>query len=134
MLAQGERTAEGLARAAGMGVSTVSGHLQVLKLANLVLTRREGTKVHYRLAGDVVAHLYATMRSVARERSADVGRVLDAYLSLPGADEVGLVTREELEELLAAGEVTLLDVRPREKYHAGQIPGGPERALGTLAS
>ena len=32
LLAQGERTVEALARAAGMGVSTVSAHLQVLKL------------------------------------------------------------------------------------------------------
>ena len=133
LLAQGERTVEGLARAAGMGVSTVSAHLQVLKLAALVLTRREGTKVHYRLAGDDVAHLYAAMRSVARERSADVGRALDAYLNIPGADEVGLVTREELEELLAAGEITLLDVRPREEFLAGHIPGALNAPLGTLA-
>jgi rhodanese-related sulfurtransferase/DNA-binding transcriptional ArsR family regulator len=134
LLAQGERTVEGLARAAGMGVSTVSAHLQVLKLANLVLTRREGTKVHYRLAGDDVALLYAAMRSVARERSADVGRALDAYLNIPGADEVGLVTREELEELLSAGEITLLDVRPPEEFLAGHIPGARNAPLGSLAS
>ena len=93
LLAQGERTVEGLARAAGMGVTTVSAHLQVLKLANLVRTRREGTKVHYRLAGDDVARLYDAMRDVARERSADVGQALEAYLNLPGSDEVGLVSR-----------------------------------------
>lgn len=133
LLAQGERTVEGLARVAGMGVSTVSAHLQVLKLANLVQTRRDGTKVHYRLAGDDVAFLYAAMRSVARERSADVGRALDAYLNIPGADEVGLVTREELEELLSAGEITLLDVRPPEEFLAGHIPGARNAPLGTLA-
>ena len=94
LLAQGERTVDGLARAAGMGVTTVSAHLQVLKMANLVSTRREGTKVHYRLAGDDVARLYDAMRTVARERSADVGQALDAYLNLPGSDEVGLVSRD----------------------------------------
>ena len=133
LLAQGERTVDGLARAAEMGVSTVSAHLQVLKLANLVQTRREGTKVYYRLAGDDVADLYAAMRNVARERSADVSRALEAYLNLPGSDEVGLVTRDELEELLAAGEVTLLDVRPPEEYVAGHIPGARSAPLGTLA-
>ena len=133
LLAQGERTVEALARAADMGLSTASAHLQVLKLANLVLTRREGTKVHYRLAGDDVAHLYASMRSVARERSADVSQALEAYLNLPGSDEVGLVSRAELEELLESGEITLLDVRPAEEYAAGHIPGALSTPLGTLA-
>ena len=132
LLAQGERTVEGLARTAGMGMTTVSAHLQVLKLANLVRTRRDGTKVFYRLAGDDVAHLYAAMRAVARERSADVSQALDAYLNLPGSDEVGLVTRDELEEMLATGEVTLLDVRPTEEYLAGHIPGARNAPLGTL--
>lgn len=132
LLAQGERTVEALARAAGMGMSTVSAHLQVLKLANLVRTRRDGTKVFYRLAGDDVAHLYTAMRNVARERSADVSQALEAYLNLPGSDEVGLVTRDELEQMLATGEVTLLDVRPPEEYLAGHIPGARNAPLGTL--
>ena len=89
LLAQGERTVDGLARAAGMGMSTVSAHLQVLKLANLVRTRRDGTKVFYRLAGDDVARLYAAMRTVARERSADVSQALEAYLNLPGSRRGG---------------------------------------------
>lgn len=134
LLAQGERTVEGLARVAGMGVTTVPAHLQVLKLANLVQTRREGTKVHYRLAGDDVADLYAAMREVARERSADVSRALEAYLNLPGSDEVGLVTRDDLEELLATSEVTLLDVRPAQEYLSGHIPGARSAPLGTLVT
>ena len=55
LLSQGERTVESLAREAGLGVSTASAHLQVLKLSNLVTTRREGTRIHYRLAGEDVA-------------------------------------------------------------------------------
>src|SRR5690606_37959828 len=91
LLAQGERTVDSLARAAGMGLSTVSAHLQVLKLSNLVQTRREGTRIYYRLAGDDVAALYDAMLTVARTRSADVGRALDAYLNLSGGDEVGII-------------------------------------------
>ena len=134
LLAQGERTVEGLARVAGMGVTTVSAHLQVLKLANLVRTRREGTRVHYRLAGDDVAGLYDAMRSVARERSADVGRALETYLNLPGSGEVSLVSREELERLLASNSITLLDVRPEEEFIAGHIPGARNAPLGSLAA
>lgn len=123
LLAQGERTVESLARAADMGVTTVSAHLQVLKTSNLVLTRREGTKIHYRLAGDDVAELYDAMRTVARLRSADVQHALSSYLDLPGSGDVDLVTRDELEALLASGDVVLLDVRPSEEYAAGHIPG-----------
>ncbi len=133
LLAQGERTVEGLARAAGMGVSTASAHLQVLRMANLVRTRREGTKIHYRLAGDDVVALYDAMRTVARHRSPDVGAALEAYLGLPGADEVGLVSPEELGGLLAEGKVTLLDVRPADEYTAGHIPGARSAPLESLA-
>lgn len=134
LLAQGERTVESLARAAGMGLSTTSAHLQVLKLANLVQTRREGTRIHYRLAGDDVAALYDAMRTVARTRSADVARALDAYLDLPGSGEVGLVTRQELSDLLAEGATAVLDVRPHEEYAAGHIPGARSLPFDELAA
>ncbi|MDN5894075.1 MAG: metalloregulator ArsR/SmtB family transcription factor [Nocardioides sp.] len=123
LLAQGERTVESLSRAAGMGLNSVSAHLQVLKLANLVATRREGTRIHYRLAGDDVAQLYDAMLTVARQRSADVGKALDAYLNVPGSEEVELVTRDELTSMLKRDNALVVDVRPREEYAAGHIPG-----------
>lgn len=134
LLAQGERTVESLSRTAGLGMSTVSAHLQVLKLANLVSTRREGTRVFYRLAGDDVAGLYDALRTVSRERSADVGRALDAYLHVPGSPEVGLVTREELTRALQSGEAAVLDVRPAEEYASGHIPGARNVPLESLIS
>lgn len=137
LLAQGERSVDDLARAAGMGVTTVSAHLQVLKASNLVSTRREGTRVYYRLAGDDVAALYAAMRTVARERSADVARALDSYLNLPGGGEVGVISRHELEELRQGGDLVLLDVRPVEEFAAGHIPGAtsaPLEALGAMSA
>ena len=137
LLSQGERTVESLAREAGMGVSTVSAHLQVLKLSNLVTTRREGTKIHYRLAGDDVAGVYALMRLVAREHSADVDRALASYLavgSLGDTDaDVQEISREQLLERLDGGEVVLLDVRPAEEYAAGHIPGARSAPFGSLA-
>ena len=133
LLAQGERTVEGLARAAGMGVTTVSAHLQVLKLANLVQTRREGTRVHYRLAGDDVAALYEAMLTVARTRSADVERALNAYLGVGDRGEVGIISRDDLARLLESGEAEVLDVRPVEEYAAGHIPGARSLPFAELA-
>jgi rhodanese-related sulfurtransferase len=134
LLAQGERTVESLARAADMGISTASAHLQVLKLANLVQTRRDGTRIHYRLAGDDVAALYDAMLTVARTRSADVERALDAYLNLPGSGEVGLVTRQELTAILEEAGAAILDVRPHEEYLAGHIPGARSLPFDQLAT
>ncbi len=130
LLSQGERTVDSLARAAGLGVSTASAHLQILKLANLVRTRREGTRVHYQLAGEDVAALYASMRTVATTHSPQVDRALAAYLG--DGDDVASVTREELLGLLHDGAVALLDVRPAEEYAAGHIPGAASVPLGDL--
>lgn len=133
LLSQGERTVESLAREAGLGVSTTSAHLQILKLSNLVRTRRDGTRIHYRLAGEDVATLYASMRTVARVHSADVGRALDAYLGISGLGDVEEVSRQELVDRLDAGDVVLLDVRPPEEYDAGHIPGALSVPFGELA-
>lgn len=123
LLAQGERTVESLAREAGLGVTTASAHLQVLKLSSLVRTRREGTRIYYSLAGEDVATLYSSLRTVARLHSADVERALSSYLDGEGLGDVDEVSREELLARLARGDVLLLDVRPDEEFAAGHIPG-----------
>src|SRR5665647_2518965 len=123
LLAQGERTVDALARAAGVGVSTASMHLQTLRPAGLVHTRKEGTSVHYRLAGDDVAGLYADLRDVAIAHLADADRARAAYL---GGDDIGEaedVPREELLRRARSGQVVVLDVRPHHEYASGHIPG-----------
>lgn len=134
LLAQGERAVEDLAQAAGMGLSTVSAHLQVLKASNLVTTRRVGTRIFYRLAGDDVLALYDGIRQVAVARSADVARALDAYLNVPGDAAVGVVSRAELAEVLDDPRVAVLDVRPEAEYRAGHIPGAEHAPLEVLTA
>ncbi|WP_431896888.1 ArsR/SmtB family transcription factor [Nonomuraea sp. bgisy101] len=124
LLAQGERSVEALAQAAGLGLTTASNHLQVLKQAGLVVTRKHGTKVFYRLAGDDVAALWALLRQVGAVHLAEVERARAAYLGTGDAGTVTEeVTREQLQDRIAAGEVILVDVRPGEEYAAGHIPG-----------
>jgi DNA-binding transcriptional ArsR family regulator/rhodanese-related sulfurtransferase len=121
LLAQGERTVEALARVAGLGLSTASAHLQTLKQAGLVAIRRDGTRIHYRLAGPDVADLYARLRDVAAIHVADVDVARRAYLGSDRAvEEIG---RAELLRRAKAGDVVVLDVRPTEEYAAGHIPG-----------
>jgi rhodanese-related sulfurtransferase len=123
LLAQGERTVDALARAAGVGVSTASMHLQTLRAAGLVRTRKEGTSVHYRLSGEDVAGLYATLRDVALAHLADADRAAVAYLGGDDAGEAEDVPREELLRRARSGQVVVLDVRPRHEYAEGHIPG-----------
>jgi rhodanese-related sulfurtransferase/DNA-binding transcriptional ArsR family regulator len=130
LLAQGERTVEVLARTAGLGVTSCSAHLQALKQANVVATRRAGVRVFYRLAGPDVADLYARLREVATAHSAEAIAARDAYLGHPDSDPVD---RDELLRRAQAGEVTVLDVRPAEEYAGGHIPGAVSVPLDQLA-
>jgi rhodanese-related sulfurtransferase/DNA-binding transcriptional ArsR family regulator len=130
LLAQAERDVASLAAAAHLGVTTASAHLQILRQANLVTTRRDGTRVLYRLAGRDVADLLARLREVARSHLPDVEAARLNYL---GADGGEPVTRDQLEQLAKTARVTVLDVRPAEEYAAGHIPGAVGIALDELA-
>lgn len=123
LLSQGEYSVESLAAAAGLGLSTASAHLQALKDAGLVRTRREGTFVHYRLAGDDVAALLALLRTVATTHLADADRAAAHYLGAPVTDDSDAVARDELLRRARTGKVVVLDVRPTTEYTAGHIPG-----------
>lgn len=129
LLAQGERSVDALAGAAGLGLTTASAHLQTLKQAGLVTTRREGTRVLYRLAGDDVAALYEMLQRVAHAHLAAAGQARAAYL---GPEDTGQLTREELLERVKEGGVTVIDVRPAEEYATGHIPGAVSIPLDQL--
>jgi rhodanese-related sulfurtransferase/DNA-binding transcriptional ArsR family regulator len=130
LLAQGERDVASLAAAADLGMTTASAHLQTLRRANLVTSRRDGTRILYRLAGPDVADLYARLRDVARSHLADVEAARLAYLGDDGGQPV---TRDELRRLGRTTAVTVLDVRPRAEYAAGHIPGAVSIPLDELA-
>ena len=127
LLAQGERTVDALARTAGLGVSTASMHLQTLRQAGLVRTRKEGTSVHYRLAGDDVAGLYADLRDVALAHLADADRARVAYLGGDDAGEAEDVPREELLRRARSGQIVVLDVRPQPRV---RLRAHPRRGVG----
>jgi rhodanese-related sulfurtransferase/DNA-binding transcriptional ArsR family regulator len=122
VLANGERTVEALAGEVGLTVANTSQHLQILRQAGLVASRREGTSVHYRLAGPEVFELWRTLRTLAASRLAEVERLTAAYLG--ARDELEPVTREELARRLRDGErLVVLDVRPASEHAAGHVPG-----------
>lgn len=129
-LAQGERSVDALAQVSGLSVANTSQHLQQLRQAGLVVTRKEGQKVHYRLSGDDVPALLGALREVAERHLAEVGRLVDVYLT--ARDSLEPIPASELLERVRAGLVTVLDVRPPEEYAAGHLPGAVNIPLEAL--
>lgn len=130
LVAQGERSVEALAQATGMGMTNTSAHLQVLRQVRLVETRKDGTKVLYRLANDEVTSFLAALRDLARSRLADVNQIVQDYFTTRDALEP--LTRDELVQRVSRDDVVVLDVRPHEEFLAGHIPGALSIPLNDL--
>ncbi|MBI2422962.1 MAG: metalloregulator ArsR/SmtB family transcription factor [Candidatus Hydrogenedentes bacterium] len=120
MLGQGERSVEALAKATDSPVANISQHLQVLRRARLVETRRTGARIWYRLAGPAVSNLVVSLQAVAEQRLAEVGQIARTFLN--DADALEPVDREELLRRVRDGSVTVLDVRPHTEYGEGRLP------------
>ena len=131
LLCQGERTVERLAEASQTGVTNTSAHLQVLRQARLVETRREGVKVFYRLADEAVCRFFFALRDLGRARLAEVEQLVQAYFQ--ARDELEPVSREDLLQRLERGDVAVVDVRPAEEFAAGHLPGAASIPLAELA-
>jgi rhodanese-related sulfurtransferase/DNA-binding transcriptional ArsR family regulator len=121
VLAQGERSVEEIAHEIDESMANTSHHLQLLHRSGLVRTRRAGTRVIYRLAGDRVGELWSALRDVAADHVAEVGVFAAAYLG----DRAGVeqLSAEELDQRLSEGRIVVLDVRPSQEFEAGHIDG-----------
>src|SRR5881392_3645263 len=108
VLAQGERSVDEIAGEIAQSIANTSQHLQVLARAGLVRSRREGTRIFYRLASERVSELWAAVRDVAVRHVAEVNQLADEYLG--ERDGVEPVSATELQERLARGDVVVLDV------------------------
>ena len=128
VLANGERTVEALAGVAGLSVANTASTCRSFARPAWSL-RREGTSIHYRLAGPEVFELWRTLRTLAagRWRGRAAGRRLPR-----GRDELEPVTREELARRLQDGDLVVLDVRPAAEYAASHLPGAVSIPVGEL--
>jgi rhodanese-related sulfurtransferase/DNA-binding transcriptional ArsR family regulator len=120
LLAQGPRTVEVLARETSQTLANTSQHLQVLRGAHLVEAEKRGLYVTYRLAGEEVTRFCLALRQLAESRTEELKCAAQGFLEERGQLEP--IDQEALLARIRRGEVTLLDVRPEEEYHAGHIP------------
>ena len=129
-LAQGERSVEVAADRTRMSIANASQHLQHMRRAGLVASRRDGKFVFYRLTDDTVLDLLASLRLIAERNLAEVERVVRSYFQ--NRDSFEPVSREELVDRLKAGLVTVLDLRPEDEFALGHLPGALNIPLGEL--
>jgi rhodanese-related sulfurtransferase len=130
LLAQGERPVEGLARHAGLTLANTSRHLQILRGAGLVESRRAGLQVFYRLADARVLEGYRSLQGLAEARQAELSRLVDDFFTK--ADGLEPVAPGELLRRARRGEAVVIDVRPPEEYAAGHVAGALSVPLADL--
>lgn len=131
LLTQSEKTVEHLADMLGLSIASTSAHLKVLRSACLVIPRREGKFIHYRLASDTVARFLTVLRELGQERMPEVKAVMRDFFSDP--QSLLPLGPKELLDGVKQGRFVLLDVRPADEYAAGHIPGARSIPLDELS-
>lgn len=121
LLAQGERTVDSLAGEIGISIANGSQHLQALRQAALVDSRKQGQFVYYRLADPAISNLCRAVRTVSEHRLADLDRLVRDHFGDRSASEP--VSMQELLKRARSADVVILDTRPPNEYEAGHIAG-----------
>jgi rhodanese-related sulfurtransferase/DNA-binding transcriptional ArsR family regulator len=130
MLGQGERSVDTLARLVGLSLGNASQHLQLMRRAGLLIARKSGKQVLYRLADRDVVDLVAALRRSAERGVAEIASVVDGYFR--ARDDMEAVGKKELLRRLRDGVVTVIDVRPPDEFAAGHIRGAINIPLSEL--
>jgi len=120
LLCQSEKSVETLANQAALSVANTSRHLQILRAARLVDTRKAGLYVYYRLADAEVCSFFRSLRQMAVSRLAEIDLIVRDYFDDP--KKLKPVDRRKLLKQAKSGNIIILDVRPRDEYAAAHIP------------
>jgi len=132
LLSQSPKTVEVLVAETDMDVKLASAHLKALKTAGLVASVRQGKFQMYRLVDEDVAKLWVALRQVASLHSKTFAQDLQRLVKQPDA-----LTGWQPHELLshaAAGELVLVDVRPRVEYERAHLPHALSMPLSELSA
>lgn len=120
LLSQAEHNVDDLSRKTGLSVASASQHLQVLRAANIVIPRRDGNHIYYRITSDQVLHVLDALRNLATANLLEIEHLLQSFGD--NRNELEAIDVDELRQRLADNSITILDVRPEDEYHAGHIP------------
>ena len=121
LLSQGEKDVDSLTKETNMNFANTSRHLQILKNVKIVQSRKEGVRVVYYLATDEVIKCWKNIQSLAEQRSAELREVTTSFLKERSVLEP--ISMNQLRTKIKGRHVTIIDVRPKEEYLAGHLPG-----------
>ncbi|WP_171962099.1 ArsR/SmtB family transcription factor [Bordetella trematum] len=131
LIVREERSVETLAVLTGISVANASQHLQHLKRAGCVQTRREGKQIFYLLGDGPLAAVVASLHDYAKFQRDRIRSVLTESRKKPQAMES--VSIQALLARMDSGSVVLLDVRSDGEYARRHLPGAISIPLAQLA-
>ncbi|RBP88685.1 ArsR family transcriptional regulator [Cytobacillus firmus] len=121
LLSQGPKTVEKIAKDSGMSVANVSRHLQILNDSRLVKFTKKGTYAFYTLADPSVADFLFALWKIGETQLSEINRIKDDFLG--GLGDFYTLTMDEVYEKMSNGNITLIDLRPKDEYEAAHIEG-----------
>ncbi|MCB0749459.1 MAG: ArsR family transcriptional regulator [Ignavibacteriae bacterium] len=130
ILAQNEKDVETLSSQISASVANTSRHLQILKNARLVESRREGVRIYYKLADENVFNCWKGLQSLAENRVAEIKEVVKDFFGSRNAMDA--ISIEDLWSRIQSNDVIVLDVRPEDEFINGHIPGAISIPLSEL--
>ena len=132
LLSQGEKDVESLTKETNMNFANTSRHLQILKNDKIVQSRKEGVRVIYYLASDEVVKYWKSLQTLAEQSAAELREVIKSFLEERSVLEP--ISMEELQSKIKKNEITIIDVRPKEEYINGHLPGAVSVPISALKS
>ena len=132
LLSQGEHTVEELANETGMSIANTSQHLQNLKSSQLVSVRRNRNEMIYRLKDTSLIQVLGAVENIAENYLAEIDRIKN-NLKQERLD-VKIISFSEWDDLQRSGNPQLIDVRPKQEYQGGHLPGAVSIPLEELES
>jgi len=120
VLSQKEYTVEGLSNEISMSVASTSQHLQVLKSAKLVETKRNGNFIIYSISDDTVLKLVSVVKELGFRKIAEIELLINDFKT--DKDILESLTIDDLLARSKKEKILLIDVRPTEEFEAGHIP------------
>ena len=121
MLSQGEKSVEGIVQTTNLTFANASQHLQVLKNNNIVKARKEKQYVYYSLINDDFLSVYQHIIRYGSQEIAELEKIMNRQRQDNNSQQA--VNLAELEQMIEAENVLLLDVRPSVEYEFGHITG-----------
>jgi len=132
LLSQGERDVDSLSKETNMNFANTSRHLQILKSANIVKTRKDGVRVFYSLTNDEVIQCWKNLQTLTEKTASEIREVSRLFFEeRESLEPIGI---DELKQKLEKDEVTLIDVRPNEEFQQGHLPKAVSLPLTELRS